>query len=214
MREKNNLLRHLAAGISIPAAAAVSVLALALPASAAPSSGAAPAVTAPSAISARSAAAHVKGSLPAAYYRVSKMGTRTVTTIASPALRARMGAPAGQPCATFTTDQYYNNYLGQTLFNYYQNTYFCWDYNTVTYHSTWESGMIPGWAKAIGWRYDGVVTTGFNCFYATSRWCSGNHEFSQGHFEICISGLCDVEYPYIDQYEYYNGHRTGSGGFG
>ena len=79
-----------------------------------------------------------------------------------------------------------------------------------------ETAARRGWASAGGWSFKGVIPSSveFNCFYAMSRWCSGNHEHSQGEFDYCVLhvGCISSVYPWIDQYEYYYGKADGNGG--
>lgn len=206
MRLNKGLARRLGAGICIPAAVAVSALALALPASAAPSANAASSVTAvPAAAAAQLSVAHLKGPLPPALYR----GVRTVTTVSYGAIHARLGAFANQPCTEITATLTYFNNLYMILWQYFQHTYFCWDYVTVTNHVTSEDIYMNPLASVAGWGFKGVISSEFNCFYAngSTRWCSANHEHSQGEFDYCVLkiGCLASVYPWADQREYYNG---------
>jgi hypothetical protein len=110
-------------------------------------------------------------------------------------------------CYTYTVHAWINDVFGIRLANYWMHTYFCYNYTKVTYHSTWENGSVTTTGSATGWSYDGVVESSFNCYYANSYACSGNHETSQGKFEACLLkiGCYSSWYPYIQEWEWYNG---------
>jgi hypothetical protein len=114
---------------------------------------------------------------------------------------------SGVSCATLTTHNWIKDIFDITLANYYMYTYWCWNGTKVTTHTTWESGSVTATGSATGWEYDGVVESSFNCYYANSVKCSGNHETSEGKFEACLVkiGCYDTWYPYDQQYETYNG---------
>jgi hypothetical protein len=114
---------------------------------------------------------------------------------------------SGISCATLTTHNWVKDVVGITLANYYMYTYWCWNGTIVTTHTTWENGSVTGTGSATGWEYEGVIESSFNCYYANSHKCSGNHETSEGKFQACIVkiGCYSSWYPYDEQYETYNG---------
>jgi hypothetical protein len=114
---------------------------------------------------------------------------------------------SGISCATLTTHNWIKDIFDITLANYYMYTYWCWNGSIVTTHTTWESGSVTGTGSATGWEYEGVIESSFNCYYANSNRCSGNHETSEGKFQACIVkvGCYSSWYPYDQQYETYNG---------
>ncbi len=118
-------------------------------------------------------------------------------------------------CNTLTVHAWAKDALGIVLTNYYMYTYWCWNGSIVTTHTTWERGSVTATGSATGWSYNGVKESSFNCYYANSRTCSGNHETSEGNFQACIIkiGCYSSWYPYINEYETYNGgwHYSYSG---
>jgi len=116
-------------------------------------------------------------------------------------------AESGISCATLTTHNWTKDVFDITLANYYMYTYWCWNGSKVTSHTTWENGSVTGTGSATGWEYEGVIESSFNCYYANSNKCSGNHETSEGKFQACLVkvGCYSSWYPYDQQYETYNG---------
>ena len=114
---------------------------------------------------------------------------------------------AGVSCATLTVHAYNWDVVGIHLANYYMYTYWCWNGAKVTSHTTWENGSVTTTGAATGWEYEGVIESSFNCYYANSNKCSGNHETSEGKFQACIIkiGCYSSWYPYIQEFETYNG---------
>jgi hypothetical protein len=119
--------------------------------------------------------------------------------------------PAPEPAALVLIAITYNAWIkdavGITLANYWMYTYYCFDYNTVTYHDTWATGSVTTTGGIGGWQYDGYNGRWFNCYDARGTvGCSGNHEATQGIFKACQYNVCySTWYPYVQEWETYKG---------
>jgi hypothetical protein len=147
-------------------------------------------------------------------YRLLGTPVRTVVTRSSHPAPAPPGAAANDPCQTVSAHINEYNVWGAVLWTYTVNTYYCWDYVTVTYHHTWAQSSIPGWSSLLGWQYKGTQTNDFWCYYATSRWCSGNEEYLQAEYDYCPVhyGCIESLYPWIEMWELYDGNWGSQGG--
>jgi hypothetical protein len=147
-------------------------------------------------------------------YRLLGTPVRTVVTRSSHPAPAPPGAAANDPCQTVSAHINEYNVWGAVLWTYTVNTYYCWNYVTVTYHHTWAQSSIPGWSSLLGWQYKGTQTNDFWCYYATSRWCSGNEEYLQAEYDYCPVhyGCIESLYPWIEMWELYDGNWGSQGG--
>jgi hypothetical protein len=137
---------------------------------------------------------------PASSIRLAQVVHVSVTSTVLTASRTS----AGVSCRTFTSYLSFS-YLGVNSLWLKIQTYYCWNYLIVTYHSTtlyWgvtAGGAGNGW----GWLYNPYYA--FNCYVSTSSWrsCSGNHEHAK---EIFINPFLRSEAALIiDQEENYKG---------
>jgi hypothetical protein len=129
---------------------------------------------------------------------VAKTGVLKVARAASP------NFGASTYCQTIYDNDTLTDALGITLAKFQMNTYYCWNYSIVTYHSTWETDSANG---TLGWSYKGLLQNHFHCYYANSNKCSGNYEQMQGNF----SGPFGQSWqPTCYLEEIYNGNFSGN----
>jgi hypothetical protein len=91
---------------------------------------------------------------------------------------------------------------------YRMTTYYCWNFKTVTYHSTSVTAGITTTGAAGGWQYDGTPDgIHFHCYVASgsTRNCSGNQEQAQGQFKACLAKCYSSWSPTITESENYLG---------
>jgi hypothetical protein len=135
--------------------------------------------------------------------------TSTDTTASTVEATSTEGAQAAATtsCWTFTKRYNANNYLGQTMFSYFQRINWCG-----------SGGVISGtpyrtrWAEVYQayWQFTGHIgnsTGGGNGYTYYSA-------FTQGSFANCFPGFGCVQwrYPWIDMTVYPNGYVVGSAG--
>jgi hypothetical protein len=215
LRAKKRTMRRLAAGLCVSAVVAVTgITTLAGPALAAPSGGPVTAVhhrpgLAPSGLTGPELAAY-----RAHHYRQLATPVRTVVGRSSHPAPVPPGAAASTSCQTATAWVNEYNWWGGVLWTFTVNTYYCWNYMTVTYHHTWAQSSIPGWSAALGWEYKGTPTNDMWCYYATSTWCSGNEEYLMAEYDYCPVHIGCVETlnPWIEMWELYDGSSGSQGG--
>lgn len=154
--------------VAIPAVAVLAICGTALSGAA----GTASAATAP-------AQASVVRSNPGAIQESTQL-LATPTTFKITTTTASAPSKAGDPCSTGQRVVTAYDYLDLELFWSKMQTSWCWDYRTVTSHTTnvyWGRttlGEIDGWQMENVGRY-------FECYVASgsTRECSGNHEIAQ-----------------------------------
>ncbi len=118
-------------------------------------------------------------------------------------------APDGTYCRTGWEQKNAEDVFGIILVWYKMTTYFCYNYVTVTSHSTNVNGGTTGTGAAAGWSYEGTPDgINFHCYVAagSTRQCSGNQEEAQGQFHACQGGYCYANWsPTITESENYHG---------
>ena len=94
---------------------------------------------------------------------------------------------AGDPCRTSQRQQNGKDAFGITLFWFKMRTSWCWDYRTVTGHTTRIYCAVTGPGAVFGWAYVSNSGIYFNCYvaYGSTRDCSGNHEEATASFPEC-----------------------------
>ena len=119
-------------------------------------------------------------------------------------------APDGSHCKTVSWGrQAVDAVTGARLASFTMHTHFCYNFTSVTSHSTWVTEDITTYGAINGWNYNGDSGITFNCYQAqgSTRPCSGNHEVDQGFFQACVAVLgCDESWnPIINMRENYKG---------
>jgi hypothetical protein len=131
--------------------------------------------------------------------------TVTTTSGFSPAAPS----PDGTYCRTGWEQKNGEDSVGIILVWYKMTTYFCYNYATVTSHSTNVSGGTTTTGGIGGWSYQGTPDgINFHCYVAagSTRNCSGNQEEAQGQFHACQAGYCYANWsPTITESENYHG---------
>ena len=117
--------------------------------------------------------------------------------------------PDGTRCKTGTKTKTGNDPYGFALAWYQMTTYFCYNGDIVTYHSTQVNGGITTLGAIGGWAYNGTPSgINFHCYVAhgSTENCSGNQEEAQGQFQACQAGYCYSNWsPTITESETYKG---------
>lgn len=103
------------------------------------------------------------------------------TSVLKAARAASLNSTAATYCQTIYAKDTLKDAIGITLATFQMNTYYCWNYSIVTYHSTWENNSSNG---TLGWSYKGLLSNYFTCYYANSNWYSGNYEQMQANFGV------------------------------
>jgi hypothetical protein len=129
----------------------------------------------------------------------------TERTVSAPTMSS-----ATSGCRTYKYTAKLNEWPGWPEDAWYEmDTYFCWNGVIVTYHSTSTKYGTTVVGKAEGWQFDGQGELGFHCYVAvgSTRNCSGNTEYRQGHFSLCVPQVgCRVGWdPTIQEWENYHG---------
>jgi hypothetical protein len=138
----------------------------------------------------------------------------SVNTSAPPTRPATAGvatttfAAAAVACDTITARRDGRNILGQRLYTFWGQKYWCWDGGKVSYTPpAWYWGEVTG-LSSVAWAYKGTtadvnvdqipVPGGF--------WVS--HSWAQAHFEGCLLrvGCFQNTYPLIRMWGYGNGY--------
>jgi len=118
---------------------------------------------------------------------------------------------AGDPCRTAQRQENGNNVFGINLFWFKMQTSWCWDYRTVTSHTTRIYWGVTGPGAAVGWAFINHSPIHFHCYYAygSTRNCSGNHEDATASFlNVVTRQVC---LPFISEDENYRGQFFSSG---
>jgi hypothetical protein len=118
---------------------------------------------------------------------------------------------AGNPCRTSQRQQNGKDAFGITLFWFKMRASWCWDYRTVTGHTTRIYWGVTGPGAVFGWAYVSNSGIYFNCYvaYGSTRDCSGNHEEATASFlNVVTLQTC---LPHIDEWENYRGQFFSSG---
>jgi len=118
---------------------------------------------------------------------------------------------AGDPCNTAQRQENGKDVFGITLFWFKMQTSWCWDYRTVTSHTTRIYWGVTGPGAAVGWAFINHSPIHFHCYYAygSTRNCSGNHEDATASFlNVVTRQVC---LPFISEDENYRGQFFSSG---
>lgn len=124
---------------------------------------------------------------------------------------ASAAATAGDPCFTISRQENANDEFGITLFWFKMQTSWCWDYRTVTRHTTRIYWGVTGTGDAVGWAYINNSGIYFDCYIApgSTRQCSGNNEDATASFlNLFTMQAC---LPYISMSETYRGQFVTAG---
>lgn len=115
----------------------------------------------------------------------------------------------GNFCRTGWVKLSYRDVFGVVLFWFKMTTYWCYNFQVVTTHSTSETAGITATGSATGWSYRGIIEHSFHCYVASgsTRSCSGNFEDAQGSFQACLItiGCYASKQSYIHEEENYKG---------
>jgi hypothetical protein len=118
---------------------------------------------------------------------------------------------AGDPCNTAQRQENANDVFGITLFWFKMQTSWCWDYRTVTSHTTRIYWGVTGPGHVVGWAYISNSGVHFSCYvaYGSTRQCSGNHEWAIASFHNVVTR--QVCLPLINEYQNYRGQFFSDG---
>jgi hypothetical protein len=118
---------------------------------------------------------------------------------------------AGDPCNTAQRQENGKDAFGFTLFWFKMQTSWCWDYRTVTSHTTRIYWGVTGPGAAVGWAFINHSPIYFNCYVAfgSTRNCSGNHEDATASFLNVVTRQTCL--PHIDEWQNYRGQFFSSG---
>ncbi len=166
-----------------------------------------PTASTASAATASPASASAVASGPTTLTRLAQVVHVSVTTSVVAAPRDS----AGDPCATKQRVENGTDVFGIVLYWFKMQTSWCWDYRTVTSHTTHLYWAVTGPGAAFGWAYISNSGVHFYCYVASgsTRQCSGNHEDATASFlnldtlQTCL--------PFIAEDENYRGQFFSSG---
>jgi hypothetical protein len=123
---------------------------------------------------------HLAATKPASSIGLTQMGHVSVTSTVLTAPRDS----AGDPCKQVS---FQKNYLvaGNVVAWLKMVTNWCYDYVTVTSHSTILYWGVTAYGNVLGWQSVGNPLYSFNCYVASgsTRNCSGNHEHADQLFD-------------------------------